>query len=216
MTQMMDSFQRLFTGLGLSLIFIYFLLVAQFRGFIQPLQMIASLPDQLTGIFFLLWITGQAFSSVSLMALIVTAGMDITIAILMLDLIVQYRDQGVERDEAVARACPARLRPILMSTVITAIAIIPAAFFPQTGQDAYRSLAIVSIGSMLTGTFLSLFDVPIMHTFTDDVVRWLNKIFLNRDWSWPVRQEAEDEEPESAVSVTSPAAAEAREAGASR
>ena len=186
MTQMMDSFRRLLVGLGLSLVFMYFLLVAQFRGFIQPLQMIASLPDQLTGIFILLWLTGQAFSSVSVMALIVTAGMDITTAILMLDLIVQYRDEGVPRDEAVAVACPARLRPILMSTAITAIAIIPAAFFPKTGQDAYRSLAIVSIGSMLTGTLLSLFDVPILHTFTDDVIRWSNKIFLNREWHWPV------------------------------
>ena len=190
MTQMMDSFRRLLVGLGLSLIFMYFLLVAQFRGFVQPLQMIASLPDQLTGIFILLWLTGQAFSSVSVMALIVTAGMDITTAILMLDLIVQYRDEGVPRDEAVALACPARLRPILMSTAITAIAIIPAAFFPKTGQDAYRSLAIVSIGSMLTGTILSLFDVPIMHTFTDDVIRWVNKIFFNRDWQWPVTPSA--------------------------
>jgi len=187
MTQMMDSFRRLFVGLGLSLIMMYLILVAQFRGFIQPFQMIASLPDQLAGIFFLLFVTGQAFSSVSIMALIVVAGMDITTAILMLDLIVQYRDQGVPRDEAVAIACPARLRPIIMSATITAIAIIPAAFFPKTGQDAYSSLAVVTIGGLLTGTFLSLFDVPIMHTFTDDLVRWFNKIFLNRDWSWPVQ-----------------------------
>ena len=204
MTQMMDSFRRLFIGLGLSLIMMYLILVAQFRGFIQPLQMIASLPDQLAGIFFLLFITGLAFSSVSLMALIVVAGMDITTAILMLDLIVQYRDQGVERDEAVALACPARLRPIIMSATITAIAIIPAAFFPKTRQDAYRSLAVVTIGGLLTGTFLSLFDVPIMHTFTDDVVRWFNKIFLNRDWSWPV-QAAEPAQPGSSGPTPPPA-----------
>ncbi len=199
MTQMMDSFRRLFIGLGLSLVMMYLILVAQFRGFIQPLQMIASLPDQLAGIFFLLFITGQAFSSVSIMALIVVAGMDITTAILMLDLIVQYRDEGVPRDEAVALACPARLRPIVMSATITAIAIVPAAFFPSTGQDAYRSLAVVTIGGLLTGTFLSLFDVPIMHTFTDDLVRWLNKIFLNRDWKWPVQA------AEGAVGAASPA-----------
>jgi HAE1 family hydrophobic/amphiphilic exporter-1 len=187
MTQMMDSFRRLFIGLGLSLVLMYLILVAQFRGFIQPLQMIASLPDQLAGIFLLIFLTGQAFSSVSLMALIVVAGMDITTAILMIDLIVQYRDQGVPRDEAVAQACPARLRPIIMNAAITTIAIVPAAFFPATGQDAYRSLAVVTIGGLLTGTALSLFDVPIMHTFTDDVVRWLHKVFLGREWRWPVR-----------------------------
>jgi HAE1 family hydrophobic/amphiphilic exporter-1 len=195
MTQMMDSFRRLFIGLGLSLVLMYLILVAQFRGFIQPMQMLASLPDQLAGIFLLLFITGQAFSSVSIMAVIVVAGMDITTAILMLDLIVQYRDRGVPRDEAVAAACPARLRPIIMSATITAIAIFPAAFFPSTGQDAYRSLAIVTIGGLLTGTFLSLFDVPIMHTFTDDVIRWVNKVFLGRDWKWPVRAPEEEEQP---------------------
>jgi hydrophobic/amphiphilic exporter-1 (mainly G- bacteria), HAE1 family len=61
------------------------------------MQMIASLPDQLTGIFLLLWLTNQAFSSVSLMALIVVAGMDITTAILILDLVAQYREQGMPR-----------------------------------------------------------------------------------------------------------------------
>jgi hydrophobic/amphiphilic exporter-1 (mainly G- bacteria), HAE1 family len=197
MTQMMDSFRRLLVGLGLSLIFMYLILVAQFRGFLQPMQMLASLPDQLAGIFFLLWLTGMAFSSVSIMAIIVVAGMDITTAILILDLIVQYRDEGVPRDEAVAIACRARLRPIIMSAAITAIAIVPAAFFPKTGQDAYRSLAIVTIGGLLTGTFLSLFDIPIMHTFTDDVVRWVNKIFLNRDWKWPVRVAEKEEEGKS-------------------
>ena len=91
-----------------------------------------------------------------------------------------------------------------MSATITAIAIIPAAFFPKTGQDAYRSLAVVTIGGLLTGTFLSLFDVPIMHTFTDDVVRWFNKIFLNRDWSWPV-QAAEPAQPGSSGPTPPPA-----------
>jgi HAE1 family hydrophobic/amphiphilic exporter-1 len=203
MTQMMDSFRRLFIGLGLSLVLMYLILVAQFRGFIQPLQMIASLPDQLAGIFLLLFLTGHAFSSVSLMALIVVAGMDITAAILMIDLIVQYRDRGVPRDEAVARACPARLRPIMMSAAITAIAIVPAAFFPATGQDAYQSLAVVTIGGLLTGTFLSLFDVPILHTFTDDVVRWVNRVFLGREWRWPVYETEPGEETEGSASEPS-------------
>lgn len=185
MTQMMDSFRRLFIGLGLSLIFMYLILVAQFRGFLQPMQMLASLPDQMAGIFFLLWLTGQSFSSVSIMAVIVVAGMDITTAILILDLIGQYRDQGVERNEAVAIACRERLRPILMSTTITMVSILPAAFFPSTGQDAYRSLAIVTIGGLLTGTVLSLFDIPLMHTLTDDFIRWYHRIFLNREWQWP-------------------------------
>ncbi|MBM3495696.1 MAG: efflux RND transporter permease subunit, partial [Armatimonadetes bacterium] len=66
MTQMMDSFRRLMYGLLLALALMYLVLVVQFRGFLQPLQMIASLPLELAGVFIALWLTGQAFSTVSL------------------------------------------------------------------------------------------------------------------------------------------------------
>ncbi len=95
MTQMMDSFARLLGGLGIALIFIFLVLVAQFRGFVQPLQMIFSLPLELSGVFLALFIAHQAFSTVSIMAVIVLTGMDITTAILLIDMIARRRDRGV-------------------------------------------------------------------------------------------------------------------------
>ncbi len=184
MTQMMDSFRRLLYGLLLAIIFMYLVLVAQFRGFLQPLQMIASLPLELAGVFTALWLTGQAFSTVSIMAIIVLTGMDITAAILMIDNIMRLRDKGVPRDEAIRRACPQRLRPILMTSLITIIVMIPVAFFPKTGLDAYQPLGTTILGGLLVGTILSLIDIPIMHTYVDDFIRWLNKTFLKRDWKW--------------------------------
>lgn len=191
MTQMMDSFRRLLNGLMLAVIFMYLVLVAQFRGFLQPLQMIASLPLELAGVFFALWLAHQAFSTVSIMAVIVLTGMDITTAVLLIDMIMRYRDRGVPRDQAVAEACPQRLRPILMTSMITIIVMTPVALFPKTGLDAYSPLGTTILGGLLVGTILSLFDIPIMHTFVDDFVRWLNKIFLNREWHWPVTQPPE-------------------------
>ena len=171
MTQMMDSFRRLLIGLGLALIFIYLVLVAQFRGFMQPLQMVFSIPLELSGVFIFLFLMHQAFSTVSILGVIVLTGMDVTTAILLIDLIMRYREQGMPRDEAVATACPQRLRPILMTSAITIIALSPVAFFPKTGMDAYSPLATAVIGGLIVGTVLSLLDIPILHTYADDAIR---------------------------------------------
>ncbi len=176
MTQMMDSFKRLLIGLLLAVIFIYLILVAQFRGFLQPLQMIFSLPLELSGVFLFLFLMHQAFSTVSILGVIVLTGMDITTAILLIDLIVKYREEGVPRDEAVATACPQRLRPILMTAMISIIAMAPVAFFPKTGMDAYSPLATAVIGGLAVGTILSLLDIPILHTYADDFIQALGRL----------------------------------------
>lgn len=179
MTQMMDSFARLFQGMALSLLLIFFILVAQFKGFWQPLQMVFSLPLELTGVFLALFLAHMAFSSVSIMAVIVLTGMDITTAILLIDHILRYRREGMPRDEAVRRACPERLRPILMTSIITVLVMSRIAFAPPTGLDAYAPLAMVVIGGLIAGTILSLWDIPMMHTVVDDLhlawLRWRKK-----------------------------------------
>jgi len=177
MTQMMDAFGRLLMGLQLALLFIFLVLVAQFRGFLQPLQMVFSLPLELSGVFFALWLAHQAFSSVSIMAVIILTGMDITTAILLIDQILRHRHSGMPRDEAIIKACPERLRPILMTSVITIIVMLPVSIAPKTGMDAYSPLGTVVVGGLIVGTILSLLDIPIMHAYIDDLVIWLEKHF---------------------------------------
>lgn len=177
MTQMMDAFGRLLIGLQLAVLFIFLVLVAQFRGFLQPLQMIFSLPLELSGVFFALWLAHQAFSSVSIMAVIVLTGMDITTAILLIDQILRLRGEGMPRDEAIIKACPQRLRPILMTSVITIIVMLPVSIAPKTGMDAYSPLGTVIVGGLIVGTILSLLDIPIMHAYIDDLLNWLNRTF---------------------------------------
>jgi HAE1 family hydrophobic/amphiphilic exporter-1 len=73
-----------------------------------------------------------------------------------------------------------------MTSMITIIVMIPVAFFPKTGMDAYQPLGTVILGGLIVGTILSLFDIPIMHTYVDDLIKWLNRRFLKRKWEWPV------------------------------
>jgi HAE1 family hydrophobic/amphiphilic exporter-1 len=157
--------------------------------------MIFSLPLELSGVFFMLWVMHQAFSTVSILGVIVLSGMDVVTAILMLDLITQTRLSGVPRNEAVARACPQRLRPILMTSLITIFTMAQVAFIPRTGLDAYQPLGTVIIGGLIVGTVLSLLDIPIMHTVVDDVVRWFQVRVFKADPASlpPVEAESEGE-----------------------
>jgi HAE1 family hydrophobic/amphiphilic exporter-1 len=89
----------------------------------------------------------------------------------MLDLVLRLRSGGMARDEAILTAGPIRLRPILMTSLITIVVLVPVAFFPRTGIDAYAPLATVVIGGLTIGTALALFVVPVVHTYTDDIAR---------------------------------------------
>ncbi|MBI1331682.1 MAG: AcrB/AcrD/AcrF family protein [Armatimonadetes bacterium] len=181
MTQMMDSFRILLSGLAIALVLMYFILVAQFNGFLQPLQMMFSLPLELSGVFFMLWLMHQAFSTVSIMGVIILSGMDIVTAILMIDLILEYRKSGVPRNKAVIQASPQRLRPILMTTIITVSVMALIGFHPKSGLDAYQPMGTVIVGGLIAGTILSLIDIPIMHTLVDDLIRWLKVRVLRQD-----------------------------------
>jgi HAE1 family hydrophobic/amphiphilic exporter-1 len=171
MTQLEESFARLLRGLYLAVIFMFLLLVAQFRSLIEPLNMVFSLSLMFTAILAGLLLNQQTFSSVSILAVVILTGMVMTVAVLLIDLVLKLRAQGLPRDEAILTAGPIRLRPILMTSLITVVVLIPVAFFPRTGIDAYAPLATVVIAGLSVGTVLALFVVPVVHTYTDDLVR---------------------------------------------
>jgi HAE1 family hydrophobic/amphiphilic exporter-1 len=173
---MEESFGRLLRGLYLAVIFMFLLLVAQFRSLIEPFNMIFSLSLMLTGILGGLLLAHQAFSTVSILAVVILSGMMMTVAVLMIDLILRLRAEGMPREEAILTAGPVRLRPIVMTSLITIVALVPVAFFPRTGIDAYAPLATVVIGGLAIGTVLALFVVPVIHTYTDDLANLVRAV----------------------------------------
>lgn len=181
MTQMMDSFKRLILGLGIAILLIFIVLVAQFRGFIQPFQIILSFPLELTGVLIGLFVMGQAFSSVSIMSLIILTGMDITAAILMIDIIDKLRIENKPINEAIREGAVIRLRPILMTSIITIIVMLPVSLAPKTGIDAYSPLGTVIVWGLIAGTLLSLLVIPVMHSLINDVSNKINRKLKKSD-----------------------------------
>jgi len=172
MTEMATSFDREVAAMKLAVLFIFLLLVAQFRSFAQPLVMLLAIPLQLLGVFGGLLLAHQNLSTVSILGIVVANGMSVSNAILLVDLIMRRRASGMTRDEAILEAGPIRLRPILMTTIVSLVVLAPVAFFPKTGLDAYSPLATVIIGGLTVSTLLTLFVVPTLHAAVDDIQVW--------------------------------------------
>jgi HAE1 family hydrophobic/amphiphilic exporter-1 len=135
--------------------------------------MLLAIPLQLLGIFGGLLLAHQNFSTVSILGIVVVNGMAVSNAILLLDLILRERSAGHSRREAILAAGPIRLRPILMTTIVSLVVLVPVAFFPKTGIDAYAPLATVIIGGLSISTVLTLFVVPTLYAELDALgERW--------------------------------------------
>ena len=172
MTEMSQSFDRLLGAMKIAVLFIFLLLVAQFRSFVQPLVMLLAIPLELLGISAALLLAHQSLSTVSILGIVVASGMAVSNAILLIDLVVHKRAEGLTTRAAILAAGPVRLRPILMTTIVSLIVLVPVAFFPKTGIDAYAPLATVIIGGLSISTLLTLFVVPVLHDAFDDLAVW--------------------------------------------
>lgn len=164
MLAMMDSFQRLLSGLAFGGLLVYAALFAWFRDARLPLIMLMAIPLELAGVVVALLLAGQVFSSVSLLGLVVLHGMDMTASILLLDRVETLRRSGLSAREAVLQGAPQRLRPVLMTVLVTLAVMAPLALFPRTGMDAYSPLATVVLGGLTVSSALTLLVIPVIYS----------------------------------------------------
>ncbi|WP_049566240.1 efflux RND transporter permease subunit [Nonomuraea sp. SBT364] len=164
--------QEAFADLGLAMLaaiaIVFMIMVATFRSFVQPLILLVSVPFAATGAVGLLVATDTAMGVPALIGMLMLIGIVVTNAIVLIDLINQYRDQGMGVVEAVIEGGRRRLRPILMTAVATICALTPMAL-GVTGSGGFISqpLAIVVIGGLITSTLLTLVLVPTLYTMVE-------------------------------------------------
>ena len=157
--------QDAFSDLGLAMLaaiaIVFMIMVATFRSFVQPLILLVSIPFAATGAIGLLVATDTAMGVPALIGMLMLIGIVVTNAIVLIDLINQYRERGLGIVEAVIEGGRRRLRPILMTAVATICALTPMAL-GVTGSGGFISqpLAVVVIGGLITSTLLTLVLVP--------------------------------------------------------
>ncbi|GAQ54130.1 efflux RND transporter permease subunit [Streptomyces acidiscabies] len=161
-----------FKNLGLAMLaaiaIVFMLLVATFRSLVQPLILLVSIPFAATGAIGLLLITGTPMGVPAMIGMLMLIGIVVTNAIVLIDLINQYRSQGYGVVEAVVEGGRHRLRPILMTALATIFALLPMAL-GVTGEGGFISqpLAVVVIGGLITSTLLTLLLVPTLYAMLE-------------------------------------------------
>ncbi|MFI7130847.1 efflux RND transporter permease subunit [Nonomuraea sp. NPDC050153] len=166
--QQSDAFSDLGMAMLAAIAIVFLIMVATFRSFVQPLILLVSIPFAATGAIGLLVGTDTALGVPALIGMLMLIGIVVTNAIVLIDLINQYREQGMDVVEAVIEGGRRRLRPILMTAVATICALTPMAL-GVTGSGGFISqpLAIVVIGGLISSTLLTLVLVPTLYTMVE-------------------------------------------------
>jgi hydrophobic/amphiphilic exporter-1 (mainly G- bacteria), HAE1 family len=172
---MQDSFGYALQALLLAVIFIYMILASQFRSFVQPVAIMASLPLSLVGVMVALLAWGSTLNMFSVIGFIMLMGLVTKNAILLVDFANQQRRRGVERSRALLDAAEVRLRPILMTTLAMVFGMLPLAISTTEGAEQRAPMAHAVIGGMLASTLLTLLVVPVLYSLLDDVVARLRR-----------------------------------------
>ena len=169
-TQQSQAFQSLGIALLVAILLVYIVMVATFRSLLQPLILLVAIPFAGTGSILLLLITHTALGLASLIGLLMLIGIVVTNAIVLLDLVNQYRKKGLDARSAVIEGGRRRLRPILMTAIATILALLPMSL-GLSGSSGFLSgpLAIVVIGGLTSSTFLTLLIVPTLYTIVEDI-----------------------------------------------
>ena len=166
---MLDAFKNIAFALIIAVIMVYMILASQFESFVHPFTIMFSLPVSLIGAMGLLLITGERISIFSLIGIIMLMGLVTKNAILLVDYTITLRGRGMGRHEALMKAGPVRLRPIIMTTAAMVFGMLPTALKIGEGAESRAPMAIAVIGGLITSTLLTLIVVPVVYTLIDDL-----------------------------------------------
>jgi HAE1 family hydrophobic/amphiphilic exporter-1 len=167
---MKESFESIFFAMFLAVIIVYMILASQFESFVHPFTIMLSLPLSVVGALGGLLIAGEYLSIFSLIGIIMLMGLVTKNAILLIDYVITLRDRGVGRFDALIKAGPTRLRPILMTTLAMIFGMLPIALANGPGSETRSPMAVCVIGGLITSTLLTLVVVPVVYTLLDDLI----------------------------------------------
>jgi multidrug efflux pump subunit AcrB len=157
---MRSSFTSFGIGLSLSVVLLFLILVAQFRSFTDPFLILLAFPPGLSGVILTLWLTGTTVNVMSLMGVVMLAGITMSDSILIVEFSKHLMENGMPVRDAVITACHVRLRPIVMTTLATIIGLLPMALKLGTGSESYAPLARALVGGLSVSGLCTVFVVP--------------------------------------------------------
>ena len=159
----MEAIEQLALMLLIGLLLVYLIMVAQFQSLKSPFIVMFTIPLAFTGGFAALLLCGMEVSVIALIGFIMLMGVIVNNGIVLVEYINQLRLSGTERREAIIEAGLTRIRPILMTTLTTALGQLVMAVSKDAGSIMMRPIAVVSIGGLLYGTLMTLYVIPCIY-----------------------------------------------------
>ena len=170
-----DMFKNMILALFLGIIFIYIVLASQFNSFLHPLTIMLALPLAVVGALLAIFLTGQRINMMAMVGIILLMGIVTKNSILLIDYTITLRKRGIQREEALLKAGPVRLRPILMTSAAMIMGMIPAALGMGEGGEWRQVMGISVIGGLITSTLLTLLVVPVTYIVVDNFGEFLKR-----------------------------------------
>ncbi len=167
---MIDAMSKLFVAILLGILLMYMIMAAQFENLLQPLIILITIPLAIIGVVISLILTHSRLSAVSCVGILMLTGIIVNNAIILIDFINTSRKENISRtrNELVIDAGIVRMRPILMTSLTSILGFLPMALSGDGGEAMMQPLAIVLLGGLLVGTFLTLYVIPVIYTIVDD------------------------------------------------
>jgi HAE1 family hydrophobic/amphiphilic exporter-1 len=177
-----ERMNQLFADFGVAMVagvlLVYCVLVLLFHDFAQPVTIMAALPLSVGGALGLLLAAGEAMSLPATIGILMLMGIVTKNSILLVEYALVALERGASRHAALLDACSKRAQPIVMTTVAMGAGMLPIALKIGADADFRAPMAIAVIGGLLTSTVLSLFYVPVVFTYVDDLKRWIKSLVL--------------------------------------
>jgi multidrug efflux pump subunit AcrB len=168
-SDMSEAKREIGGALGIAVIAVYLILVAQLRSFLHPISVLAAVPLSLGGVAAALTIAQKPVSMPVLIGLVLLVGIVVNNSIILIDFIRSRREAGDARDDAILGAVDTRFRPIMMTSLSTIVGMIPLAAEWALGAERFSPLAVAVLGGMTAATFLTMIVVPVFYHVLDDL-----------------------------------------------
>jgi len=179
---MQDTFKDLMLALIVALALIYMVMAAQFESFTQPIIVMLTVPLAFIGVVLGLTIMGHPLSVTAYIGIIILVGVVLNNAIVMITFVNQLRAEGNSMRDALIKGASIRLRPILIMSLTTIIALLPMAFATGQGSEMQSPMGTVVAFGLATSTILTLFVVPVFYSIIDGVAYgitgFMKRVFL--------------------------------------
>lgn len=175
-----ESFGALALALVLGIIVAYMVLASQFNSFLHPVTVLMILPLSVAGAAFALLITGKSLNIFSMIGLLLLMGIAKKNSIILVDYATEIQKEGHDAREAMLKAGPIRLRPILMTSLATMMAALPPALALGPGSETRGPMAIAIIGGLIVSTALSLLVIPCFYVVADRTKTGIGRWMQNR------------------------------------